>query len=100
MKHFVLFYDYVPDFRDKRAPHRGMHLAHAKASVARDELQLGGAFADEPPLGMLVFKAESPAVAEAFAAADPYVLNGVVVSWRVREWVTVVGPAALTQVTP
>ncbi len=100
MKHFVLFYDYVPDFREKRAPHRAMHLAHANASVARDELQLGGAFADEPPMGMLVFKAESPAVAEVFAAADPYVRNGVVVSWRVREWVTVVGPSALTQVTP
>ncbi|GAM99424.1 hypothetical protein U91I_03073 [alpha proteobacterium U9-1i] len=99
MKHFVLFYDYPADFRDRRAPHRAMHLAHAQASVARDELQLGGAFTtDDPPLGMLLFKAESASVAEAFAKADPYVLNGVVNSWRVREWMTVVGPMALTKV--
>jgi hypothetical protein len=99
VKHFVLFYDYPPDFRERRAPHRAMHLEHAKASVARGELQLGGAFADDdPPLGMLLFKAASAAVAEDFARADPYVANGVVRAWRVREWVTVVGPLALTKV--
>jgi len=99
MKHFVLFYDYPADFRDRRAPHRAMHLAHANASVARDELQLGGAFTtDDPPLGMLLFKAESASVAEDFARNDPYVQNGVVLSWRVREWMTVVGAGALTKV--
>jgi hypothetical protein len=35
-----------------------------------------------------------PAGAEAFAAADPYVTNGLVSSWRVREWTTVVGATA------
>ena len=76
-----------------------MHLEYAKASVAHDELQLGGAFAeDDPPLGMLLFKGETASVAEDFARADPDVINGVVISWRVREWVTVVGPLALTKV--
>jgi hypothetical protein len=98
MKHFVLFYDYPGDFRDRRAPHRPAHLAHAGASSARDELQLGGAFADDPPLGMLLFKAEGAAVAEDFARADPYVVNSVVKSWRVREWVTAVGAGALAKV--
>ena len=98
MKHFVLFYDYPADFRERRAPYRAMHIGHANASVARDELQLGGAFADDPPLGMLLFKSETSQVAEDFARADPYVINGVVSAWRVREWVTVVGPGALTKV--
>ncbi|MEQ1617730.1 MAG: YciI-like protein [Terricaulis sp.] len=98
MKHFVLLYDYPADFRERRAPHRAMHIAYANASVARDELQLGGAFADDPPAGMLLFKAESAEVAEAFARADPYVVNGVVSAWRVREWTTVVGAAALTKI--
>jgi uncharacterized protein YciI len=99
MKHFVLFYDYPLDFRERRAPHRAAHIEHARASVARDELQLGGAFAeDDPPLGMLLFKAESAKVAEDFARVDPYVAHGVVLSWRVREWVTVVGALALTKV--
>jgi hypothetical protein len=47
---------------------------------------------------MLLFKSASASVAEDFARADPYVLNGVVTSWRVREWVTVVGAGALTKV--
>lgn len=98
MKHFVLVYDYVPDFREKRAPYRAAHLAHARAAVGRGELQLGGAFADDPPNGMLLFKGEGPEAAAAFAEADPYVQNGVVTAWRVREWMTVVGPEALTQV--
>ncbi len=98
MRHFVLFYEYPADFRERRAPHRPAHLAHAGASIARDELQLGGAFVDDPPQGMLLFKAETPELAEAFACADPYVINGVVASWRVREWTTVVGAGALTKI--
>jgi uncharacterized protein len=99
MKHFVLLYDYVPDFRDMRAPHRLLHLAHAKASIERGELQLGGAFAEDPPGAMLLFKADGPAPVEDFARDDPYVKNGVVTHWRVREWITVVGADALTPVT-
>lgn len=98
MKHFVLFYEYPADFRERRAPHRAMHIAHANASAARDELQLGGAFTDDPPAGMLLFKAESAQIAEAFARADPYVINGIVSAWRVREWTTVVGAGALTKI--
>jgi uncharacterized protein YciI len=73
-------------------------LEHCKLSVSRDELQLGGAFTDDPPQGLLLFKADTAATAEAFAQGDPYVFNGVVQSWRVREWTTVVGPGALTTV--
>jgi uncharacterized protein len=98
MKHFALFYDFVPDFRERRAPFRAAHLALANEAVARGEIVLAGAFADDPPGSMLLFKAESARVAEEFARADPYVLNGVAKAWRVREWTTVVGQGALTQV--
>jgi uncharacterized protein YciI len=99
MKHFLLLYTYAPDYMDKRAAVRPAHLALANASVARDELQLGGAVpSDDPPFGLLLFKAETPQVAEDFARADPYTSRGVVTSWRVREWITVVGEGALTKV--
>lgn len=99
MKHFLLIYDYAPDFMERRAPVRGAHLELARASVARDELQLGGAVPqEEPPFGLLLFKAETAQTAEDFARADPYVAGGVVAAWRVREWITVVGAGALTQV--
>jgi uncharacterized protein len=99
MKHFLLIYTYAPDYMDKRAAVRPAHLELARASVARDELQLGGAVPqDDPPFGLLLFKGETAAVAEDFARTDPYVSQGVVTSWRVREWVTVVGEGALTKV--
>lgn len=84
---------------ERRAAHRAVHLDLARASQARGELQLGGAVPhDDPPFGLLLFKAEGPEVAEAFARTDPYVTGGVVTAWRVREWVTVVGEGALTKV--
>jgi len=91
--HYLLFYEVVEDYAEKRTPFRKDHLAHAKAAVARGELVLGGAL--NPPEGVvLLFRGESPAAAEAFAAADPYVQNGLVKNWKVREWTTVVGPDA------
>jgi uncharacterized protein YciI len=60
---------------------------------------LGGALADPVDGAVLLFQGPSAAVAEQFAAADPYVLNGLVTRWRVREWTTVVGPGAAVKVT-
>ncbi len=48
----------------------------------------------------LLFRCNSPAVVAAFAAADPYVTNGLVTRWRVREWTTVVGPDAAVSLAP
>jgi hypothetical protein len=43
---------------------------------------------------------DSPEVAERFAAADPFVRNGLVTRWRVRPWTTVVGETATSPVKP
>jgi len=98
--HYLLFYDVVTDYVTKRAPFRAAHLEYAQRAVERGELVLGGALAHPVDGALLVFRASSPAVAEAFAAADPYVLNGLVLRWRVREWTTVVGKDAANPVSP
>jgi uncharacterized protein YciI len=89
--HYLLLYDVVDDYVQRRAPLRASHIAHARAAIARGELVLGGALANPPDGAVLLFRGSSPAAAEAFAATDPYVLNGLVTRWRVREWTTVVG---------
>lgn len=100
MKHFLLLYDFVPDVAERRAPFRKAHLEHGFAAAARGELVLGGACLDAgAPLGVLLFQAADRKVAEDFAKADPYVINGVAASWQVREWTTVLGKDALTKVT-
>jgi uncharacterized protein YciI len=92
--HYLLFYDVVPDYAGRRLPFRAAHLAHGRAAVERGELLLAGALADPVDGAVLLFQGDSPAAAEAFAAADPYVTNGLVTRWRVRPWTTVVGPGA------
>ena len=98
--HFLLFYDFAADYLQRRAQFRSGHLQLAWASHSRGELMLGGAYADPADGAALLFKAESRAVVERFAAADPYVLAGLVTGWRVREWTTVVGEQAATPVRP
>ena len=61
---------------------------------------LGGALANPVDGTVLLFKGDSPAAAEAFARADPYVTNGLVTNWRVREWTTVVGRDAEVALPP
>ena len=98
--HYLLFYDAVENYAEKRAPFRKEHLAHARAAVARGELVLAGALANPVDATVLLFKGASPAAAEAFARADPYVLNGLITRWRVREWTTVVGSDAQVPLPP
>ena len=98
--HYLLFYDVVPGYVERRAAFRDEHLTLAWQAHARGELVLGGAL-DEPVDGaVLLFSCDSPAPVEAFATADPYVRNGLVTKWRVRAWKTVAGDAAATPVRP
>jgi len=92
--HYALFYDYVPDYLERRGVHREAHLVQIKAALDRGELLLGGAFANPADGALIVFSGSSPVVAEDFAKADPYVLSGLVTKWYVREWTTVVGKDA------
>ena len=89
--HFILFYDVVDDYVQRREPFRSQHLELARQSQARGELLMGGALADPVDGAVIVFRGESADAAVAFAKADPYVKNGLVKSWRVRKWTTVIG---------
>ena len=100
MKHFLLFYDVVDDYVERRASVRDAHLEKAWSASAAGTLVLGGALVNPLDGAVLLFRGESPAVAEAFAAADPYVVNGLVRRWYVREWATVAGDAAAAPVKP
>lgn len=98
--HYLLFYDVTPDYVERRAAFRTKHLGLAWAAHERGELVLGGALAEPVDGTVLLFRGDSPAVAEEFARNDPYVLNGLVREWRVRPWTTVVGEDAATPVRP
>ncbi len=92
--HYILFYDVVDDYVNKRAQYRALHLAHATKAHERGELVLAGALTDPADGAILVFRGPNSEIAEAFAKSDPYVLNGLVKAWRVRKWMTVIGDGA------
>lgn len=89
--YYLLFYDVVEDYVERRKPFREEHLGLAREYVGRGDLALGGALANPADGAVLVFQADSPEVVERFVSADPYVKNGLVTSWRIREWTVVVG---------
>ncbi len=98
--HYLLIYDGVPDFVERRTMFRAAHLAHARAAVDRGDLVLGGGLANPVDGSVLLFVGDSPDAAMRFAESDPYVVNGLVVAWRVREWTTVVGRDAQVALPP
>ena len=100
MKHYLLFYDACDDYVERRAAFRALHLKHAWAAQERGELVLAGALANPVDGAVLLFQGETPEAVERFARQDPYVVNGLVTRWRVREWTTVAGRDAATPIRP
>jgi uncharacterized protein YciI len=98
--HYLLFYEVGEDYVSRRAQFRELHLEKAWKASERGELILAGALANPVDGAVLLFQGDSPEVAEKFAKTDPYVLNGAVKRWYVREWTTVAGEAAATPVRP
>lgn len=92
--HYILFYEVVSDFARKRTPHRGEHLQLALDAHKRGELVLAGALDDPVDGAVLIFSGADRSAAERFVKADPYVKSGLVTSWRIRKWSTVVGEGA------
>lgn len=89
--YYILLYDLVDDYIERRAPLRDAHLGLAREAHKRGELLLAGAFADPIDGAALVFTTEDRAVVERFVADDPYVKSGLVTEWRIRRWNVVIG---------
>lgn len=98
--HYVLTYELASDYLERRPQFRAAHLRKAWDSHDRGELVLGGVLTDPVDRALLLFQGDSPEVARRFAETDPYVLNGLVARWEVRQWTTVAGALAATPVRP
>ena len=93
MPYYALFYDTVDNFVERRQPYRQAHLALVDAAYRDGRIVLAGAL--KPAGALLVFRTDDIAEVQQFATADPYVANGLVSDWRVREWAVVVGEHAM-----
>jgi uncharacterized protein len=82
---YVLFYESADDVASKAPAHFPAHSARLDEFHARGTLEMVGTFGDPQQEGsMSIFTTRD--AAEEFAGGDPFVLNGVVRNWYVREW--------------
>lgn len=81
---YVLFYEAAPDVLQKAPLHIAAHRARWSEFAKARTLLMVGPFADPAQGAMGVFTTRE--AAEAFAQGDPFVLNGVVAHWFIREW--------------
>ncbi|RLN83644.1 hypothetical protein BBJ28_00020736 [Nothophytophthora sp. Chile5] len=89
-KFFILRYEYVGDILERRGPFRAEHLARLTAAKEEGHVVMGGALVNPPDAAVIIFSAADKQFVEDFAKGDPYVLNDLVTSSSVREWMVVV----------
>jgi uncharacterized protein YciI len=84
---FETFYDSLEEAVSKAPDVIAAHRARSHELHAHGTLLMSGAFLNNPgePLGTMVICATRED-AEEYARGDPFVLNGMVSKWYIREW--------------
>jgi len=90
MNYHALIYHLADDYMTRRTQYREVHLNLAKELNEQNKLILGGAFSDPPDTALLIFKVDDKSVIEDFVNKDPYVKNGLVEKWEIRQWTVVI----------
>ncbi|RPH74446.1 hypothetical protein EHM76_03565 [bacterium] len=91
MNYYTLRYYLIDDYLSKRVQFRDDHLNLALAAQSRGELILAGALTDPVDEALLIFRVENQSTIEEFIKNDPYVINGLVKKWEIRNWTVVIG---------
>ena len=92
---YVVLYESAPDVARRAPVYMDAHVARWRQFQQRGELLMIGTFSnpqDEGSMGIFTTRA----AAEAFVKDDPFVLNGVVQAYHIREWREVLWPDAQT----
>ena len=81
----VVFYESAPDVVARAPVHMAEHRARWVEFGRRGELLMIGPFANAQEEGAMgIFTTRQ--AAEEFVRGDPFVLNGVVRNWYIRDW--------------
>lgn len=80
----VMLYEVAPDGLSRARDHYPGHRARLDEFRARGSLLMAGPFLNPAEGAMGVFTSRE--AAEEFIRGDPFVANGVVAKWTLREW--------------
>ena len=86
---YLLFYDYVEDILERRAPHREAHLERVREWNEDGRIVMAGAVGDPPHGALFVFDVEDATAVEEFAGGDPYASAGLITARRIEPWTVV-----------
>ncbi len=90
MPFYALTYITVDDFANKRTPFREQHLKLAREFFDNKILIMGGSM--QPAIeALLIFNCDTEDTVKLFMQQDPYVQEGLVKAWYIREWNVVIG---------
>lgn len=87
---FVIGHTTMEQVKAEAADALAAHLKRSQELQAQGKVLMAGAFlgnAGEPLTTMGVFPSRE--AAEQYAAGDPFVLNGMVTQWYIREWANI-----------
>ncbi len=88
---YVLLYESAPNVITKAPNHFPAHRARLDEFRRRGELLMVGTFGNPQEEGsMAIFSTRE--AAEEFAKDDPFVVNGVVSRWQIRDWNEILVP--------
>jgi uncharacterized protein YciI len=88
---YVVLYESADDVASRVPAHFPAHRQRLDDFHGRGELLMVGAFGDPQTQGsMAIFPSRE--AAESFVDGDPFVLNGVVKSYEIREWNEILTP--------
>jgi len=88
---YVVLYQSADDVASKAPAHFPAHRARIDDFARRGTLVMVGAFGQPQEEGsMAIFTTRE--AAEEFVRDDPFVLNGVVSGWQIREWHEILSP--------
>ena len=98
--HYLLRYAYVEGIDSLREPYRAEHLSRFWTQVDAGRVVLGGGAGDPVSEGIIVWHVEDPQVIHDFVKHDPYMTAGLITSYDVVPWRTVIGVLADNPLRP
>lgn len=98
--HYLLRYQYVENIDALRGPYRDEHLTRLWTESDAGRVLIAGGAGDPVSEGIIAWSVEDPQVIHDFAAGDPYMTAGLITSYDVVPWRTVVGELAASPLRP
>ena len=88
--HTLLLYEYVDDIIERRGPYRDEPIALLRQLKDAGTILMAGAVGDPVSGAAIVFNPCDPAEVGEYVLRDPYVVNGLVTTWKALPWTVVV----------